>query len=48
MFYLLQFYSEVTEAESWIAEKTPLVTQPDLGKDEDSVEVIMTVEHEPC
>ena len=36
-----QFYAEVAEAESWISEKRPLLTSPDLGKDEDSVQVTM-------
>ncbi|XP_022090941.1 spectrin beta chain, non-erythrocytic 5-like isoform X2 [Acanthaster planci] len=31
------FYSEVSEAESWMKEKRPLLTSPDYGKDEDSV-----------
>lgn len=35
-----QFYAEVAEAESWINEKRPLVTSPDLGKDEDTVQVL--------
>lgn len=34
-----QFYSEVAEAESWMNEKKPLLVSPDLGKDEDSVQV---------
>ncbi|CAH1792768.1 unnamed protein product [Owenia fusiformis] len=33
-----KFYAEVTEAEVWIKERLPLVTNPDLGKDEDSVQ----------
>ena len=36
---LFQFYSEITEAEVWMKEKIPSLTSPDLGKDEDSVQV---------
>ncbi|XP_054722410.1 spectrin beta chain, non-erythrocytic 5-like [Uloborus diversus] len=35
------FYSEATEAESWIRERKPLLLSPDLGKDEDSVQSLM-------
>lgn len=37
IFFLLQFYSEVSEAEVWMREKQPLVTSVDYGKDEMSV-----------
>ena len=36
---LLQFYTKVTEAESWINEKKPLLISHELGRDEDSVQV---------
>lgn len=36
----LQFYSEITEAQLWMKEKMPALTSPDLGKDEDSVQVL--------
>ncbi|XP_076359799.1 spectrin beta chain, non-erythrocytic 5 kst [Tachypleus tridentatus] len=35
------FYTEASEAEAWIREKRPLLTNPDLGKDEDSVQTLM-------
>ncbi|XP_022241663.1 spectrin beta chain, non-erythrocytic 1-like [Limulus polyphemus] len=35
------FYTEASEAEAWIREKKPLLTNPDLGKDEDSVQALM-------
>ena len=38
---LLQFYAEVAEAESWMKEKMPALTNQDLGKDEDSVQVLL-------
>lgn len=38
---LFQFYSEAAEAESWMKERKPPLTSSDLGKDEDSVQVLM-------
>ena len=35
-----KFYSEIAEAEMWMKEKIPALTSPDLGKDEDSVQVL--------
>ncbi|XP_053397827.1 spectrin alpha chain, non-erythrocytic 1-like isoform X5 [Mercenaria mercenaria] len=35
-----KFYSEVTEAEMWMKEKMPSLTNPDYGKDEESVQVL--------
>ncbi|XP_013777045.2 LOW QUALITY PROTEIN: spectrin beta chain, non-erythrocytic 1-like [Limulus polyphemus] len=35
------FYSEVTEVETWLNDKKPLLTNADVGKDEDSVEIFM-------
>ena len=35
-----KFYSEITEADLWMKEKIPALTSPDLGKDEDSVQVL--------
>ncbi len=37
----LQFYAEVAEAESWINERIPILTNADLGKDEDSVQALL-------
>jgi len=34
-----QFFQDANEVESWIREKTPLVTSRDFGKDERSAEV---------
>ncbi|KFD52473.1 hypothetical protein M513_06670 [Trichuris suis] len=38
---ILQFYQDANEAESWIAEKMPLVTSQDVGKDETSAESLL-------
>ncbi len=38
---LIQFYSEVSEAESWISERIPIISNVDLGKDEDSVQALL-------
>ncbi|XP_052769142.1 spectrin beta chain, non-erythrocytic 2-like isoform X1 [Mya arenaria] len=35
-----KFYTEIAEAEVWMKEKEPALTSPDLGKDEDSVQVL--------
>lgn len=35
-----RFYSEIAEAKTWMKEKIPALTSPDLGKDEDSVQVL--------
>ncbi|XP_076313686.1 LOW QUALITY PROTEIN: spectrin beta chain, non-erythrocytic 5-like [Tachypleus tridentatus] len=35
------FYSEVTEVETWLNDKKPLLTNADVGKDEDSVEIFI-------
>ncbi|KAL4238363.1 Spectrin beta chain [Mactra antiquata] len=35
-----KYYTEVAEAELWMNEKIPSLTSPDLGKDEDSVQVL--------
>lgn len=32
------FYAEVSECESWMSEKRPILTSPDYGKDEDAVQ----------
>ena len=39
-FLCFQFYTEVAEAESWMNEKVPQLTNADLGKDEDSVQAL--------
>ena len=37
----LQLYSEISEASAWIADKQPLVSSTDLGKDEDSCQALL-------
>jgi spectrin alpha len=36
-----QYFSDAIEAECWIREKQPIVTQGDCGKDEDSTEALL-------
>lgn len=38
----LQFYAEISVAESWMDEKMPILNSSDYGKDEDSVQVRKT------
>ena len=38
----LQFYAEISVAESWMDEKMPILNSSDYGKDEDSVQVRQT------
>ena len=37
-----QYFADANEAESWMREKEPIVGSTDYGKDEDSVEVMLT------
>ena len=37
--WLLQYYADSNEAESWMKEKMPLVKSTDFGKDESSAKV---------
>lgn len=41
--YVFQFYSEAAEAASWMRERRPILISPDLGKDEDSVQVFLWI-----
>ncbi|XP_074042234.1 alpha Spectrin isoform X2 [Leptinotarsa decemlineata] len=36
-----QYYADANEAESWMKEKEPIVSNPDYGKDEDSSEALL-------
>ena len=38
VFAFLQYFTEVGEAEAWIAEKMALVSSTDYGKNEDATE----------
>lgn len=37
--FCLQFYAEISVAESWMDEKMPILNGTEYGKDEDSVQV---------
>lgn len=37
-----QFFSEATEIEAWMAEKTELLNSSDVGKDEDAAIKLLT------
>lgn len=37
--FCLQFYAEISVAESWMDEKMPILNSTEYGKDEDSVQV---------
>lgn len=39
--FLLQFYTEVTEVETWIREKLPRVSSDDYGRDETSAQSLL-------
>ncbi len=38
-----QYLSEASEAESWMAEKEPIVASIDYGKDEDTAQVVIII-----
>ncbi len=38
-----QYLSEASEAESWMAEKEPIVASIDYGKDEDTAQVFIFI-----
>ena len=42
LFGFVQYYSEATEADTWMNEKAALAANPDVGKDEDSDEKYLT------
>ena len=37
----IQFYASVSEAESWMNDRKPLVSSEDYGKDEDTAETLI-------
>ena len=37
--FMLQYYTDANEAESWIKEKLPLAQSEDYGKDEETAKV---------
>lgn len=37
--FCLQFYAEISVAESWMDEKMPILNSTEYGKDEDGVQV---------
>lgn len=38
IFFLLQYYQEVSEAEAWINDKRPFLATKEVGKDEDTAQ----------